>query len=249
MSELRNLQKAFTEHLRNPDQVPIPPGLDKRRVGIYSELIFNNVSGLLSDFFPVIHGILNDSQWHRMVRDFFTSHQSQTPYFMEIAEEFVEYLTHSQLLADLPGFLPELAHYEWMELALFTLDEELPGSALPAESLAETPLALSALARPLAYQYPVHRISTDLQPASPGTEPTLLLILRDIEENVRFFELQTLAFQLLTQIQQQPGLVPVDWLSQAADQLGVVDKVSFIQNGSGLLASFNDQRIFTATGR
>ena len=77
MSELASIQKAFTEHLRNPDVVPVPAGLDERRMGIYSELIFNNVSALLGDFFPVIRSILKDEDWDRMVRDFFITHQSQ----------------------------------------------------------------------------------------------------------------------------------------------------------------------------
>ena len=126
MGELSRLQKAFTEHLRDPGHVPVPAGLDERRMGIYSELIFNNVSSLLCDFFPVIRSILSDDAWRSMVRNFFISHQSQTPYFMALSGEFVEYLAQAQLSSELPGYLTELAHYEWVELALFTMDEEHP---------------------------------------------------------------------------------------------------------------------------
>ena len=52
-SELLRLQTDFTRHLRNPDVVPIPQGLDPRRVSIYSELIFNNISNLMSEYFPL----------------------------------------------------------------------------------------------------------------------------------------------------------------------------------------------------
>ena len=246
MGELHDIQKAFTEHLRNPDHVPAPDGLNKRRVGIYSELIFNNVSSLLSDFFPVINSILSTSQWDRMVRDYFISHQSQTPYFMEISGEFADYLARSQLLGDYPEFLPELVHYEWIELALYTMDEKHPDSSIEFSQLPDTPLALTPLAQPLAYQYPVHKISAELQPDTPGSEPTLLLVLRDIDENVRFFELQPLSFQLLKQIQENPGLIPRDCLSEIADQLGVEEKTQFISNGLSLLQSFNEYRIFTS---
>ena len=171
MGELQELQKAFTQHLRNPDQVPIPLGLDKRRMSIYSELIFNNVSALLSDFFPVIHSVLSEAQWQRMVRNFFISHQCQTPYFMKIAGEFVDYLANSQLMAGYPKFLPELAHYEWIELALFTSEEELPLANLPDEGLVERPLRISKLAVTHAYQYPVNSISPDMQLEATGSAP------------------------------------------------------------------------------
>jgi len=244
MGELHDLQRAFTEHLRNPDHVPVPDGLDERRVGIYSELIFSNVSSLLTDFFPVIHSILDESQWDQMVRDFFISHQSQTPYFMELSGEFAAYLAQSQLLSDYPEFLPELAHYEWVELALYTMDEEHPNAPIDIGELPDKPLALSPLAQPLAYNYPVHKISPDFQPDSPGSEPSFLLVMRDTDENVRFFDLQPLSYQLLHDMQENPGLIARDWLSKMADQLGVEEKSQFVSNGFNLLQSFNEHKVF-----
>lgn len=245
MGELLTLQKAFTEHLRNPDNVPVPAGLDKRRMRVYSELIFNNVSALLSDFFPVIKSLLPAPAWDAMVRDFFISHQSETPYFMELSGEFVEYLAGSQLTSQLPGFLIELAHYEWIELALFTLDEELPEAPVAAIDLANSPLTLTSLAAPLAYRYPVHQISPDFQPGSAGEQPTYLLVTRNSEDAIRFFELQPLSYELLNAIEQNPGLIVSEWLSDSAARFQVSDKDQFLRNGIDLLASFNDQHMFT----
>lgn len=244
MGELSTLQSAFTGHLRNPDQVPVPANLDKRRIGIYSELIFNNLSALLSDFFPVIKSILQPAIWDRMIRDFFISHQSQTPYFPKISGEFAEYLAQGQLTTGLPDFLVELSHYEWIELAIYTLDESIPAAPLSEKDLEHSPLALSALAVPLAYSYPVHQIRPDFQPGAPSDEPIHLLVFRDINESVRFFELQPLSFQLLNQIQETPGLIATDWLLECAEQLGSADKKQFISNGIALLKSFNEHHIF-----
>lgn len=245
MSELFELQKAFTEHLRDPDNSPVPAGLDKRRMSVYSELIFNNVSALLSDFFPVIKSLLPQPVWHQMVRNFFISHQSQTPYFMELSGEFVEYLSQSQLMTGLPDFLVELAHYEWLELALYTMEEELPETSIEPERLGTTPLSLSPLAQPLAYEYPVHRISPDFQPKTSDTPPTLLMVARGLDESVHFYELQPLSFQLLHEMQHKPGLIPNDWLQGAATQMQVENKDTFISNGIALLQSFNEQKLFT----
>ncbi|MGV0034408.1 MAG: DNA-binding domain-containing protein [Candidatus Azotimanducaceae bacterium WSBS_2022_MAG_OTU7] len=243
MSELHSLQKAFTEHLRDPDHTPVPAGLNERRMSVYSELIFNNVSALLSDFFPVIKSILPEDQWRKMVRDFFISHQSQTPYFMELSGEFVEYLSHSQMIGGLPGFLVHLAHYEWAELALYTMDEDLPSESIPAPELPVSPLTLTDLAQPLAYSFPVHRISKTYQPNTE--EATYLLICRSIDESVKFFELQPLSYQLLHEMQQNPGLIPQEWLSEAAVQFDADNIDQFVGNGITLLQSLNEHRMFT----
>jgi len=246
MSELHRLQRAFTEHLRDPDNVPVPRGLDKRRMGIYSELIFNNVSSLLTDFFPVIKSILSEDQWQEMVRNFFISHQSQTPYFMEISGEFVQYLSQSQLIGALPDFLPELAHYEWVELALYTMDEDLPEQAIAADLIGKVPLSLCDLAQPLHYSYPVHQISTEFQPEKPGKSPTYLMVSRGENELVRFFDLQPLSFQLLHEMQQNPGLIAEDWLDDMATLHKVENRAQFVSNGIELLRSFNKHRMFIA---
>ena len=244
MGELSRLQKAFTEHLRDPGHVPVPAGLDERRMGIYSELIFNNVSSLLCDFFPVIRSILPDDAWQSMVRNFFISHQSQTPYFMALSGEFVEYLAQAQLSSELPGYLTELAHYEWVELALFTMDEEHP-EPVDDDGLGDLPLGLSPLAQPLAYAYPVHRISPDFQPGAPGDTPSHLLVCRIPDESVRFFELQPLSFHLLQDMRQNPGLIPAKWLEEKATEFGITEKKDFVRNGISLLQSFNQHRVFT----
>lgn len=246
MGELSKLQKAFTEHLRDPDHVPVPQGLDERRMGVYSELIFNNVSSLLSDFFPVIRSIVSDDAWRSMVRNFFISHESQTPYFMALSGEFVEYLAQTQLSADLPEYLTELAHYEWAELALFTMDEEHP-PGVSGDELGTLPLELSPLAQPLAYSYPVHQIGPGFQPTAPGNKPTYLLVCRLPDESVRFFELQPLAFHLLNDMQQNPGLIPEAWLLEKAEEFGVAEKTEFVRNGIELLQSFNQYRVFTVS--
>ena len=67
---------------------------------------------------------------------------------------------------------------------------------------------------------------------------------RVVNESVRFFELQPLSFQLLHQIQENPGLIAEDWLSAAADEINYENKLQFISNGVDLLKSFNEHRVF-----
>ena len=244
MSELFDLQKAFTEHLRNPDQVPVPTGLDPRRVGIYSGLIFNNLSALLADFFPVIKTILDEDRWHHLVRDFFITHQAKTPYFTKVSEEFVHYLSGRQNIDADPAFLLELAHYEWIELYLYMHEGNPPEVAVADSDLLISPLSLSSIAQPLAYEYPVHLIREDYQPDEPGEQGTFLLVFRDRDESVRFFELQPFTYRLLEAINENPGLVAGDWLRDVAEQLVLSDSTAFINSGLDMLKQFNQEYVF-----
>lgn len=237
MSELQALQLSFTQHLRDPARHPVPAGLDRRRMGIYSRLVVGNVSSLLQRFFGKLRQTLSEDAWEAMVRDFFIHHQAETPYFPSLAGEFAAYLAARPDAKGLPGFAAELAHYEWLDLALYILDAEAPAAPLAAKRLASARLSLSPLARPLAYEYPVHRIHGGFQPAAPSAQPHCLLMLRDLQDRVRTFELQPLAYQLLRTMEAHPGLAPQEWLAAHAG--------AFAKQGMDLLESFNQHHIFT----
>ena len=151
-------QYAFTAHLRDPQKNAIPDGIEDRRMNIYRELLYNNIESFISGGFPVIRDIYSDENWHRMVRDFFAHHQCKSPYFLEISQEFIDYLQNErEPQADDPAGLIELAHYEWVELALHISDETICMDQVDANGdlLNQCPV-FSPVAWPLAYQFPVH---------------------------------------------------------------------------------------------
>jgi hypothetical protein len=118
---LRAQQFALTRHLRDPQASPAPEGFEDRRLAVYRELLFNNIEGLLSGNFPVIRKLLGDERWKALIRDFYRDYRCHTPLFPEIAREFLRYLearAEDGLAGREPSFLQELAHYEWVELAL-----------------------------------------------------------------------------------------------------------------------------------
>ncbi len=85
-------QDALAAHIRDPERVPPPPGIEERRLKIYRDLFFNNVDSMLAGNFPVIRRILGDDGWHAMIRGFLRDHDCQTPLFTELAREFMRYL-------------------------------------------------------------------------------------------------------------------------------------------------------------
>lgn len=243
---LREQQLELTRHLRDPQQAPAPPGIEDRRLAVYRELLFNNIESLLGGNFPVIRRTLGETHWLSLVRDFYRDHRSQTPLFPEIAREFLRYL---ESLSELdPPFLGELAHYEWVELAL-QISEARTGDAPhdPAGDLLEGAPVLSPLAWPLAYEWPVHRLGPEFQPATPPPASTLLLLRREPDGNVRFSELSPLAYRLLQRLGEAPLLSGRAQLRALAQEAGVPADEGFITRGRLLLEQMRGSSVVLGT--
>ncbi|MBI5039809.1 MAG: putative DNA-binding domain-containing protein [Gammaproteobacteria bacterium] len=209
--DFQQRQYAFAAHIRDPQHAPRPDDVDERHMGIYRELFFNNLDGFLRDTLPVLHGLLAAAHWDALVRDFLVKHRAHSPYFLDIPREFLRYLEHERdahpaehFAGHFPGqfrnppFLYELAHYEWVELALSVheADIDLAGIDRDGDLLAGHPL-LSPLAWPLQYRFPVQHIRPDYQPTAAPASPTQLLVYRDAEDTVRFLELNPVSARLL----------------------------------------------------
>ena len=122
MAERRSFQDkqyAFAAHIRDPEHIPAPAGVEDRRMAIYRELFFNNLSNLLATMFPVLRKLHGDPHWQHFIREFMRQHESRTPYFLELPQEFLKFLQdeYEPRRDDFP-FLVELAHYEYVEIAL-----------------------------------------------------------------------------------------------------------------------------------
>ncbi len=220
MPELHQSQLAMARYLRNPESVPPPANVEARRLKIYRELVYNNIEGFISNGFPVLRSLYQTSQWHTLVREFIDGHRCHSPYFLEISQEFLQFLLQRPQRgpAD-PPFIAELAHYEWVELALDVAEEELP----PATCADEDPLIgiprLSPLAWVLSYSYPVHLIGPGFQPAV-ATEPTFLAVYRDRGETVRFMEINAATARLLELTRDNELHSGAALLQQLAAELG-----------------------------
>jgi hypothetical protein len=214
MKSFQETQLAFAQHLRAPDLYPAPADMDDRRMGIYRELIYNNIENFIANVFPVLRSLLNDAHWHSMVRDFIHRHHCQTPYFLEISEEFLQYLMQERGLCDGdPAFLLELAHYEWIELALDVNEANIPAvSVYPEVPLLSKP-RVSPLAICLNYQYPVHKIAPRYQPLLP--EPAQLVVYRNREDKVGFMAANAMTLRLL-------HLLQTNTQSNLGDQLHLI---------------------------
>lgn len=236
-------------YLRDPEHCAPPPEMDPKRAQVYRDLVFANLSSLISGTFPVLVSILGDMQWRALVRIFLRDYRAHTPKFGEIAEEFVEFLASGpEALADgsWPPFMVELAHYEWVEMALQQSEAE-PLVTGDAGLLLDRALQVSPLAWPLAYAWPVQLLGADFQPDVAPDQPTLLLVRRAEDWSVKFSTLTPLAWRLLQRIEEFPELSGRDQLQGLAEEAGKGGSQEFFDSGLALLRQLNGEGVIGST--
>ncbi len=228
---VREQQFAFAAHLRDASNPP-PPGIDPRRMAVYRELFRNTIESLLSSNFPVIRKTLDDDEWNTMIDAFHREHRSTTPLFTEVAQEFIGWLADNEERH--PPWLPELAHYEWMELRA-QIDDAAPRSHDPDGDLQQDIPLLSPQAWPLAYAWPVDRIGPSHRPDTAPASPTLILVRRDGDMQVHFAALSPLVFRMLQWVQDNDVATGDILIEALAAEAGLPGDAAFIAEARAML--------------
>jgi hypothetical protein len=246
--DFTELQRRFAAHLRDPQRVAAPAGIEARRMDVYRELFFNNVRDLLAGSFPVCRDILGDAAWSALVRRFYAEHKAHTPYFLELPREFVEWLAGSGAE---PAFLAELAHYEWVELALSIAEGGEADTRIDPEGdlLQERPV-VSPLAWTLAYRWPVHRLSPACQPGEPPSVPTFVVVYRQ-GEKVAFLQVDAPTARLLELLdagEAATGRAALERVASEMQDSGAVAAGSLAQ-GEAMLRSLRERGVLLGTIR
>jgi len=246
---LARLQASFAGHIRNPGSVPPPDGIEDRRMAIYRDLFFNNIVTFLSSNFPVLKSLFSKQDWISLCREFFTDYRCHTPLFPEIPREFLKYLQdHRKDQSGDPPFILELAHYEWVELALALDEAEVDDIEVnPDGDLLDGVPVLSPLAWPLSYQYPVHEIRKDFQPDSLPEKATHLLVWRQQDFTVKFMLLNEISLLLLQKLKEEPARSGLELLTEIAGTINHPKPEVVIEGGKNLLNELQEKQIILGT--
>lgn len=238
-------QLAFTAHLRDPSGKPRPNGVPAKRMGIYKEIVFNNLFESVSACFPVAQKVLGKRAWLNLVRRFFREHASNSPIFRQIPEEFITFLNKPNLSdeSNLPEYLASLCHYEWVELqvsAMTESDELMIGNIQRINTkgdLLGNRVVFTASMQLLNYAYAVHKISPKHKPKEKIN--TQLLVYRNTEYQVKFIELNPVTYRLIELMQGQSN-TGQQALTTIANELSHPHPESVVQFGLEIL---NDLRV------
>ena len=246
MGSFKDIQYQFTRHIRDPASAPAPADIEERRMAIYRDLLYRNVESFLANSFPVLRKVISDDDWHSLMREYFKNHQSRTPLFPRMPQEFLQYLQdNEESAAGLYPFLLELAHYEWVELALSidSRDIRQDGIDTGGDLLSGIPV-LNELSWSLAYRYPVHRIGPDYLPVEQPGQPTCLFVYRDRQDSVRFIELNPLAARLVDRLKEnEENKTGREILMGIADEIAHPDPGVITNGGRAVLEDMRAKEV------
>lgn len=235
MLDFQRYQLDFTAHIRNPKRNPKPAGVIDSRMAIYREVVFNNLYSSVSACFPVCQIVLGKRAWKKLVQDFMSNYQANSPIFREIPQQFLQFLA---VIETLPDYFKQLAHYEWVELAVSMQAIEPVDVSQMMDLLNEKPV-LSPANQILAYDYPVHQIGQRFKPKAIAS--TNLLVFRNALNQVKFIELNAVTYRLL-QLINQNKLTGKEVLTKLAVELQHPDLDTVIQFGLQILTDLANQQ-------
>lgn len=245
----QQLQQQLAGYIRSYGDSQVPDGVACERLEIYRDLFANNIRNLLATTFPVTSKVLTSPRWRLLTRDFLREHRCDTPYFARISEEFLEYLrgrAGKSVAHQDPPWLYELAHYEWLELAV-DLAEDDDGERWPLDHgsegldawLCDGCVRPTLSARAGVYHYPVHMIAPDN--ATPAEALTTLLVFRDDSDKARFLHTSPFTLALFERLQANALRAPEQQrvanvvLDELLESFGLAEQTAAVAGGHEVL--------------
>lgn len=243
-------QFAFAGHIRNPQENRRPQGIPARRMKIYNELVYNNLESFLLACFPVLRTVLGKRKWSKLVRDFFSTHHCHTPLFRQIPDEFIQYLkTERGDRPEDPGYLCDLAHYEWVELMLSASNKQIDLALIePHGDLLNGCPAINPLLSLQSYSYPVHRIGPTFKPTREQRGESHFAIVRTMQDEVKFILINPISLRLLHLLHSQ-RLTGKQALLQIAAEFKHPDPYVVLNSGQDILHSLCAAQVMLGTWR
>ena len=238
LNDFRQFQFALSRHLRDPLSVPAPEGIDHADLLVCGQDMVAHVSALLDCAFPVTQALLGDALWQHAVRLFLKDAPHHAPWATAVQRAFVEHVCHSPEMQNLPAWLQDLAHFEWLQSAVTTTPVSWPAFDATAD-LMQHAVVINPTHVEAGYEWPVHDISTDNKP--DDMQSTYVSMLRDMHDELHVLESSVFRGQLLDllregQTGEQAFMVLARWLSHPEPDV-------FVREGADVMAQLQREGI------
>ena len=244
-------QQQFVAYLRDPQEHGVLPESLPQSTNIYARLLYSKIEGSLHTCFPIVCELLGTVLWRQLVQAFIREHYCQSPLYREIPDEFIEYLMNQIPQMELPEFIIDLAHFEWMELVLETARSEMVDAIFPIQG---DPLTIIPVLNPvlhrLHYRYPVQTITasnnywknwqTRVKPYEQ--EPITLAGYRDMQYNIQFIKLNAVTTRLI-ELLKEGFYTQEQVLLQLAVELHYSNPETILSFGIDILQQLEQQQI------
>ena len=237
---LLELQQRFAGHLRNPEEIPSPDGVEDRRMAIYRRLFFGNLRNLMAKNFPVLRRLVDDDRWDGLIRHFMAQHRAQTPMFTEIGREFVRFIENTRP-DGLPEFAAELVHWEYLETVVRLHEADVAATPVDeSASLIDDIPVINPTLQISAYRWPVHQIGPEFQPEHPLDQPLVLAACRRRNHRVAFMRFNPVTGRLIELLRERPDQRGKAVLGIIAKELNSTDLARVIRSGEQMLAKLTE---------
>ena len=196
-------QSALAAYCRTGAYTEIP-GVHTGHVSHYRRLVYNVVEDMLQSAYPLTHHLLSAEEWDAMVQDFFSQHPCQSPQVWYMPGELYEYLLQAEhrLLKQYP-FLSELLWFEWLEVALFMMEDQ-PAAYTSDGDLQADAFVLNPEHQLQHFRYPVHlKQAAQIGEADQG-DYFLALFRKPDSGEVAFMQLSPVLVSMLELLQDEP---------------------------------------------
>lgn len=233
-------QSNFASYCRTGIYTPIK-GVRKERLAHYPQLVYNVIDDTLRSAYPLTVDLLTEEEWDTTVRSFFATHKCSTYSVWKMPYEFYQFvLTLDNSLTEKYPFLEELLLFEWTEIEIHMMEDEVyPEVESKGEMVMDT-LGLNPEYTILQLHYPVHLKNPNEITAADKSEYFVLLFREQESGNVQFLDLSFYFVWLIRKIEQEQKSL-LDLTEEASELFGVNQNV-LVENSLPFLTELQNKK-------
>lgn len=204
MTNLADYQRDIAAALRSNNTAP--HGVAESRFQVYRRLVYNNLTSFIDQCYPIASAILGEEQWNTLSKAFFAAGEHHSPLFKDIPEIFLDWIAERD---DVPEWLHDLMHYEWLELAAYQHTGEVvlhESEQLDEYEHDQIDVILNPTVHFGLYPRPVHQFSPGAEIPVPTGEWFGFAVYRKASHEVAFNAINATTLQLLQDLQRNPSV-------------------------------------------
>lgn len=186
---LAQTQQEFVQAIREKNAT----GYDARRLNVYVRLVRNNTFGFIEKCFTETPAHLNPQDWDNAKEDFVKNGKAHSPYFQDIAGEFLQFCQQNKIFDN--------AILALMQFEFDQLQAEVSTFQVPAQFDITEDSLMKCSEVCFIKEYPVDFLSTEFSQILE--QPSKTIIWRNAQFEVYYQMLTELDHFLLTLLQER----------------------------------------------
>lgn len=186
---LAQTQQEFVQAIREKN----PAGYDSRRLNVYVRLVRNNTFGFIEKCFTETPAHLSPQNWDKAKEDFVKNGKAHSPYFQDIAGEFLQFCQQNKIFDN--------AILALMQFEFDQLQAEVSTFQVPAQFDITEDSLMKCSEVCFIKEYPVDFLSMEFSQILE--QPSQTIIWRNAQFEVYYQMLTELDHFLLTLLQER----------------------------------------------